>query len=133
MALGTRVSEDLNLIKPNISARMEIPTSTQNLNQKETIKLTTEIIRDYERNGVYKNGGPAWQRVGGPIDILWIPRNKKYNARWLRKKKGHGFKEICSFLKWVRKTEHVKLISDFGREEIERIISEIERQTSCLE
>jgi len=60
---------------------VQVPSDTQNLTQRKAVELAKRIIKDYAQNGVYGDGIPAWQRVGGSIDILWIPRNKRYSTR----------------------------------------------------
>jgi len=128
---GVRTFSGFQIIKASPHCDVGLPKSGEELNQEEAAGLVRKIIEDFALNGKYPDSAPPWQRVGGPIDILWIPRNKRFRVRWLKRKRSRKFKNICDFLAWARESEKVKLVEPFGRAELERIISIIEKQSNC--
>lgn len=104
----------------SINSSVVTPSNWKNASQKEMIRLSKEIIEDY-KNQNYADGTPASQRVGGPIDFLWLSNNGKF--RWIVKKNAKVFSTKEDFKKWIMNTDCKKVL--VSKDEFIRVVNKL--------
>lgn len=121
--------EDFSVIKSSGRCGINLPESTENFIQEEVKELAVEIINDFIINQSYLDGVEPWKRIGGPIDILWVPKKLEHRACWLKKKRFKKVDSMCDFLAWATHPDKVKIIEPHTREELEMVIEKLRAQS----
>ncbi|MFH1956448.1 MAG: hypothetical protein ABIJ28_02265 [Patescibacteria group bacterium] len=125
---GINKLQNIQIIKSSNFSSFSMPDYKKVIKYSlnESIKLAIKIIKDFENNGNYPDGIEPRMRVGGPIDLLWLPMNGK--GKWIKRKEKIGFDSINDFLEWAKKCNEVKLVNNFTRDELVRVISKLQEE-----
>ena len=112
--------DEYSPIKSFSETKVILPDDWMDASNEDLVNIAKNVIEDYSKE-VYSDGIPAWQRVGGPVDLLWL--SIRGNFKWLSKKKAIFFDNKESFKEWVVDKKNIKiLLSD---EEFKRIIKKL--------